>query len=142
MKILAIEDDPDFAEWCRRMLASAEVDIDPDGFKVRPRLDAGVEYAREFKPALIFLDLNLEDTRGAETVSGIPELDKIAPVIIVSGITSHSIDSQLLQKCYQAGAVGHIFKKHLKPMCSEMVAGIIVAGGYNWRRIHFSGNDR
>lgn len=137
MKILAIEDDREFADWCRRLIVEAGMKF--ESFTVCTRLSDGLLDAQAVPPSLILLDLNLDDTRGSRTVAGIPTLDAIAPVIIVSGIGGESeIDPELLQLCYQAGAVGHIFKKHLRPTCSEMVAGLIVAAGYNWRRIHCS----
>lgn len=136
MNILAIEDDKDFAKWCEVLIRDAGIKAAP--FTICDKLSDGLQYAREHCPALILLDLNLTDTQREQTVLGIPELDKLAPVVIVSGLgATNGIDPELLQLCYQAGAVGHIFKKHLIPTCSEMVAGLLVAAGYNWRRIHF-----
>lgn len=136
MKILAIEDDAVFADWCYDLLKGAGVAI--EAFVKSPSLKDGLRLAASEKPSLILLDLNLADCRHDRTIPEIPTLDAIAPVIVVSGLGSggKDIDADVLAKCYENGAVGHIFKMCVHPHCAGLISGILASSAYNWRRIH------
>lgn len=133
MRILFIEDDAEFAAIAERLLSHSGI---PLKFSVCPTLRDGLIAAEITKPDRIFLDINLVETRGFETVAGIPGLDKFAPVIIVSGLGFDDIDEEILKACYAAGAVGHIFKRNINPSSANVIAGLLLAAGFNWIRIH------
>lgn len=78
-KIMVVDDEADFSFAMEYWLKSKgyEVKIAPDGYKA-------IDLVKDFKPDLVFLDLNMPGIDGVETLRRIRELDKEVPVIVIS----------------------------------------------------------
>jgi len=78
-KIMVVDDETDFSFAMEYWLKSKgyEVKTAPDGYKA-------LDLMNEFKPDLIFLDLNMPGIDGVETLKRIRQVDKEVPVIVIS----------------------------------------------------------
>ncbi len=101
-QVLLIEDNPGDADLTRLRLVEANADIQ---VKCVDRLSAALPCLEE-KPALILLDLNLPDSRGAATYRSILDNAPGIPVVILSG----QDDEALASKALHHGAQDYLVK--------------------------------
>ncbi len=102
--VLYIEDDADNVRLVERILRrrpGIELHVAGTG-------QAGVQAARELRPALILLDNRLPDGRGIDVLRQLAADGSVSavPVVILSGDTGQSLTSELSA----AGAAGFILK--------------------------------
>lgn len=102
-KVLLIEDNPGDADLVRLRLVEANSDVQ---VKVADRLSSGLKFLTETQPALVLLDLNLPDSRGAETFRKILAQAAGIPVVILSG----QDDEELASKALHQGAQDYLVK--------------------------------
>ncbi len=92
LRILVVDDDPDFLLICRRILES-------EGYRVREARNGSqaLEMMRQEKPDLVLLDVmmstTLEGVDVSEALESDPELKNI-PVIMVSSIATSEYASE------------------------------------------------
>jgi DNA-binding response OmpR family regulator len=130
MNILFIEDEPEACDAVKRLLS--RVGFVCCKFRCIGNLHDGINEMILDRPDLILLDLNLTDCRGMDTVQKIPDLDRHAPVVVVSGMEAE----QYRSPCIRAGAMNFLYKStYLAPGVEAFfVNAIIVARGV-WKRI-------
>jgi sigma-B regulation protein RsbU (phosphoserine phosphatase) len=103
MHILLIEDNPGDADLVRLRLVEGNPELD---VACADRLSSGMESLLEDKPAVVLLDLNLPDSRGAETFRNILEKAPGVPVVVLSG---HD-DEELALKAVNQGVQDYLVK--------------------------------
>lgn len=110
--VLLIEDNPGDADLIRLRLTEADCTV---AVSCVDRLSAGIDKMREQPPSVVLLDLNLPDSRGADTFRTV--LDKVpdVPVVILSG----QDDEALAIKAVHQGVQDYLVKsditsKHLE----------------------------
>lgn len=133
MNILAIEDDNNICDLIRRTLDYAEIHV--RDYRCINTMEAALDELKSFIPDVILLDLGLPydsmdcDTPCEETISNIPFLSKIAPVIVVTGregYFTHTI---------KAGAMNCLNKQaFLKAGNEAYLANAIAAAKAVWIR--------
>jgi signal transduction histidine kinase len=101
-QVLLIEDNPGDADLTRLRLVEANADVQ---VKCVDRLSAALSCLAE-RPAVILLDLNLPDSRGAATYRSILEKAAGIPVVILSG----QDDEALANKALHQGAQDYLVK--------------------------------
>jgi response regulator NasT len=101
LKILTVEDDPIVRADLRLILEDAGYDVVPDA---RDGVEA-VDLAREHKPDLILLDLNLPRLGGVEATRQILE-ERAVPIVALTG---HS-NREVLEQAADAGAISSLTK--------------------------------
>ncbi len=101
-QVLLIEDNPGDADLTRLRLVEANADVQ---VKCVDRLSAALSCLGE-KPAVILLDLNLPDSRGAATYRSILDKAPGIPVVILSG----QDDEALANKALHQGAQDYLVK--------------------------------
>jgi len=102
-RVLLIEDNPGDADLIRLRLVEANSDVE---VKSVDRLATGLESLAETQPSLVLLDLNLPDSRGAETFRKILAKAPGVPVVILSG----QDDEELASKALNQGAQDYLVK--------------------------------
>lgn len=77
--ILLIEDDPFIIKSIKQVF--------PPGYQldVRKNLESSYEYLSEKKPAMILLDRTLPDGDGIDLLEYISQVDRVSPLLIISG---------------------------------------------------------
>jgi DNA-binding response OmpR family regulator len=120
--ILFIEDEPNLQKTVGRFL-------EDEGYEVKSALDGelGLKIAKEFKPALILLDLILPKKDGFETLKELkadPETKDI-PVIILTNLET----SDDVEKALSLGATNYLIKANYE--LSEVVKKIEAVLGNN-----------
>jgi signal transduction histidine kinase len=102
-QVLLIEDNPGDADLVRLRLVEANSDVQ---LKLVDRLSTGLECLAKMQPSLVLLDLNLPDSRGAETFRKILAKAPGIPVVILSG----QDDEELASKALHQGAQDYLVK--------------------------------
>jgi two-component system, NarL family, response regulator NreC len=106
ISILVVDDHPLLlAGLC--MLLNAEKDMVVTG--QADNAAAAVKLARDQKPAVILLDITLQDTSGLDLI---PVFRETCPAARIIMLTMHE-DLQYMQKAIQSGAAGFVLKKGL-----------------------------
>ncbi|HYA22700.1 MAG TPA: hybrid sensor histidine kinase/response regulator [Terriglobales bacterium] len=101
--VLLIEDNPGDADLVRLRLVESNPMVDVSCVN---RLSDGIASLKEQPPSLILLDLNLPDSRGAETFRKVLEKAPGVPVVILSG----QDDQALAVKALHQGAQDYLVK--------------------------------
>ncbi len=101
--ILLIEDNPGDADLVRLRLVESQADIE---VSCVDRLSDGLESLVENPPAVVLLDLNLPDSRGAETFRSVLRKAPGVPVLILSG----QDDEALAVKAVHQGVQDYLVK--------------------------------
>jgi signal transduction histidine kinase len=102
-RVLLIEDNPGDADLVRLRLVESQPDVKVDC--VGRLSDALLSLDREI-PSLVLLDLNLPDSRGAETVRRVREKAPNVPVVVLSG----QDDESLALKAVHQGVQDYLLK--------------------------------
>jgi len=118
-KILIIDDNQPLAKaWAMKLaLAGFEVDIAGHG-------RAGLIQARQHPPELILLDVLMPGLHGLDLlkwVRDVPWLVKV-PVLL---LTERYLEQEVLDECFEWGAVGLLVKEQLTP--NELVTRVQAA---------------
>ena len=111
-RVLTVEDDPIVRADLRLILEDAGFDVCPDA---RDGVEA-VELAREHRPDLILIDLNLPRIDGVEATRQILN-ERDIPIVALSGHRAGG----LVERAMEAGAVAHV----LKPFHDVQLVGTI-----------------
>jgi signal transduction histidine kinase len=101
--ILLIEDNQGDADLVRLRLVEAESDIDVSCFD---RLSTGLDSMAVNPPSVVLLDLNLPDSRGAETFRSVLRRAPGVPVLVLSG----QDDEELAIKAVHQGVQDYLVK--------------------------------
>lgn len=101
--VLLIEDNPGDADLVRLRLVESNPRVEVNCVN---RLADGIKSLSENPPALVLLDLNLPDSRGAETFRRVLENAPDVPVVILSGQN----DQALAIKALHQGAQDYLVK--------------------------------
>ncbi len=101
--ILLIEDNQGDADLVRLRLVEAQSDI---SISCVDRLSTGLESMTQNPPAVVLLDLNLPDSRGAETFRSVLRKAPGVPVLILSG----KDDEELAVKAVHQGVQDYLVK--------------------------------
>jgi CheY-like chemotaxis protein len=109
--VLTVEDDPIVSADLRLILEDAGFDVCADA---RDGVEA-VELAREHRPDLILIDLNLPGLDGVEATRQILS-ERTVPIVALTG---HS--TGIVERALEAGAVAHV----LKPFDESHLVGTI-----------------
>ncbi len=102
-RVLLIEDNPGDADLVRLRLVESNPMVNVSCVN---RLSDGIASLKEQPPSLILLDLNLPDSRGAETFRKILEKARDVPVVILSG----QDDQAMAVKALHQGAQDYLVK--------------------------------
>jgi len=103
--VLLIEDNPGDADLVRLRLVEANSDLD---VSCVDRLSDGLASISEEAPSVVLLDLNLPDSRGAETFRSVLNRAPGVPVVVLSG---HD-DEELATKAVHQGVLDYLVKGH------------------------------
>jgi response regulator NasT len=98
--VLTVEDDPIVRADLRLILEGAGFDVVPDA---RDGVEA-VELAREHRPDLILIDLNLPGIDGVEATRQILS-ERTVPIVALTGQRAG-----IVERALEAGAVAHVAK--------------------------------
>ena len=101
--VLLIEDNRGDADLVRLRLVEANSDLD---VSCADRLSAGLASMSQTPPAVVLLDLNLPDSRGAETFRKVLKEAPGVPVVVLSGRD----DEELAAKAVQQGVQDYLVK--------------------------------
>ncbi|HUK25165.1 MAG TPA: hybrid sensor histidine kinase/response regulator [Terriglobales bacterium] len=101
--VLLIEDNPGDADLIRLRLVESKSDVD---VACVDRLSTGLEQMTEDPPAVVLLDLNLPDSRGAETFRNVLSKAPGVPVVVLSG----QDDEELAVKAVHQGVQDYLVK--------------------------------
>lgn len=102
-RVLLIEDNPGDADLVRLRLVEGQSDVD---VCCVDRLSAGLDSITEAEPAVVLLDLNLPDSRGAETFRRVLSKAPGVPVVVLSG----QDDEELAAKAVHQGVQDYLVK--------------------------------
>jgi signal transduction histidine kinase len=111
-QVLLIEDNPGDADLVRLRLVEGKFPVNVNCVN---RLSDGLAFLRAETPSVILLDLNLPDSRGAETFRRVMEHSPNVPVVVLSG----QDDEVLAMKAVHQGVQDYLLKgdissKHLE----------------------------
>lgn len=112
-KVLVIEDNP----LSQRLICNYLYEIGLYQIAVTAHAKEALLLAKQLKPDLVFMDVNLPDQGGVETVKALKAMLKDTPIIAMTGHEKLSDNAPLLQ----AGASEYL----LKPFELHQVAGIV-----------------
>jgi len=101
--VLLIEDNPGDADLIRLRLVEAISDVEVNCVD---RLTTGLDSIEQKRPSVVLLDLNLPDSRGAETFRKVLSKAPGTPVVILSG----QDDQELASKAVHQGAQDYLVK--------------------------------
>lgn len=101
--VLLIEDNPGDADLVRLRLVESSSDLD---VSCVDRLSAGLESINQHQPSLVLLDLNLPDSRGAETFRKVLNKAPGVPIVVLSG----QDDEELANKAVHQGVQDYLVK--------------------------------
>lgn len=101
--VLLIEDNPGDADLVRLRLVESQSDMN---VHCVDRLSAGLDDLHREPPAVVLLDLNLPDSRGAETFRKILSKAPGVPVVVLSG----QDDEELAAKAVHQGVQDYLVK--------------------------------
>jgi two-component system, response regulator PdtaR len=111
-KILTVDDNPIVRADLRRILEDAGFEVVPDA---RDGVEA-VDLAREHRPSLVLIDLNLPRLDGVEATRRILD-ERDVPIVALTGHSSGGY----IERAAEAGAVGHV----LKPFSEAQLVGTL-----------------
>ena len=127
--VLTVEDDPIVRADLRLILEDAGFDVCADA---RDGVEA-VELARQHRPDLILMDLNLPGLDGVEATRRILH-ERSVPIVALTGHTA----SDSVERALDAGAVAHVLKPfheaHLVGTLTDVLAERAEAGAEADRR--------
>lgn len=104
MKVLLIEDDPDYFRLIQEMMAEARNSVfDLEG---ADRLETGLKYLAEREYDVILLDLGLPESHGLETFTRVQSEFLHIPIVVLTG----NIDEEQGTKAVQLGAQDYLIK--------------------------------
>jgi CheY-like chemotaxis protein len=115
-RVLTVEDDPIVRADLRLILEEAGFDVVPDA---RDGVEA-VELAREHRPDLILMDLNLPGMDGVEATRRILD-ERDVPIVALTGYTNGSS----VDRAMKAGAVAHLSKPFRDSHLVDAVSGAL-----------------
>ena len=101
--VLLIEDNPGDADLVRLRLVEANAEVSVSWVD---RLSAGLDSITEAEPVVVLLDLNLPDSRGAETFRRVLHKAPGVPVVVLSG----QDDEELAAKAVHQGVQDYLVK--------------------------------
>src|SRR5882762_5202180 len=101
--VLLIEDNPGDADLVRLRLVEGEPQVRVDCVS---RLSDALESLSRETPSLVLLDLNLPDSKGAETFRKVMEMAPNVPVVVLSG----QDDEELAVKAVHQGVQDYLVK--------------------------------
>ncbi len=104
--ILLIEDNPGDADLVRLRLTEGQPNL---RVECVPRLADALESLSKETPSLVLLDLNLPDSRGAETFRKIREMAPHVPVVVLSG----QDDDGMAAKALHQGVQDYLLKSDI-----------------------------
>ena len=113
--VLTVEDDPIVRADLRLILEDAGFDVCPDA---RDGVEA-VELAREHRPDVILIDLNLPRLGGVEATRQILS-ERAVPIVALTGHRTGCVERAL-----EAGAVAHVLKPFHDGHLVETLAGVL-----------------
>jgi signal transduction histidine kinase len=96
--ILLIEDNPGDADLVRLRLVEAHSDV---AVSCATRLSAGLASMLVETPAMVLLDLNLPDSRGAETYRKVLDQAPGVPVVVLSGLEDEEMAASAVHQGVQ-----------------------------------------
>ena len=101
IKVLLVDDEADFRQVMTFWLESK-------GYKVIPAKDGqeAIDSARDNKPDIIFLDLNMPNIDGFEALKKIREFEKNTPVILISAY----VEDKRMKEIMNYGVSGVFYK--------------------------------
>ena len=102
-RVLLIEDNPGDTDLVRLRLVEGKSPVDVNCVN---RLADGLDSLKKRSPSVILLDLNLPDSRGAETFRKVLESAPNVPVVILSG----QDDEELAMKALHQGVQDYLVK--------------------------------
>jgi sigma-B regulation protein RsbU (phosphoserine phosphatase) len=102
-KVLLIEDNQGDADLVRLRLVEGNSDV---SVSTADRLSTGLAAMNEHQPGVVLLDLNLPDSRGAETFRNILSKAPGVPVVVLSG----QDDEELAAKAVHQGVQDYLVK--------------------------------
>lgn len=112
MKILLIEDEDNIRELLAHYMRGDCFFTELKILKAE-KLDQGMKMLQEEKPDIVILDLSLPDSTAERSVSKIPEISKVCPVIVLTGTE----EPEVIRKSIENGAADYLLK-------SEDIPGI------------------
>ena len=107
IKILVVEDNPDDLTFLQEMLSGvADFPVD---LRHCVRLGEAMDYVKEvsFHPDVILLDLNLPDSRGADTFQRMRRHAPATPLVVFTGLDDEGISLTTMQGGAQDYLVKH-----------------------------------
>ena len=113
--VLTVEDDPIVRADLRLILEDAGFDVCPDA---RDGVEA-VELAREHRPDLILIDLNLPRLDGVEATRQILS-ERAVPIVALTGHRTGVVERAL-----EAGAVAHVLKPFHDSQLVQTLTGVL-----------------
>lgn len=93
-RILLIEDNEGDAFFFEELLR--QIPAFKFSLTVATRLKAGIESLRSEKFDIVFTDLGLPDSMGLDTLKALHELDKIIPIVVLTGLNDEEKGFQAL----------------------------------------------
>ena len=114
-RVLTVEDDPIVRADLRLILEDAGFDVVPDA---RDGIEA-VELAREHRPDLILIDLNLPGLDGVEATRRILS-ERAVPIVALTGHRT-----EIVERALEAGAVAHVLKPFEEGQLVGTLAGVL-----------------
>jgi len=110
--VLLIEDNPGDADLVRLRLVEADSGVEVSSVN---RLADGLAFMAKESPSVVLLDLNLPDSRGADTFRKVLEKAPGVPVVILSGQDDEALAMKALHQGVQDYLVkGDITSSHLE----------------------------
>jgi CheY-like chemotaxis protein len=116
LSILTVEDDPIVRADLRLILEDNGYEVCPDA---RDGVEA-IELAREHRPDLIVIDLNLPALDGVEATRRILG-EREVPIVALTGY----VGGDAIERAVEAGAVDHVTKPFSKERLLEAVRGAL-----------------
>ena len=101
--VLLIEDNPGDADLVRLRLVEASSDLEVACVN---RLSSGLQSLAEKTPSVVLLDLNLPDSRGADTFRTVLKKAPTVPIVVLSGLE----DEVLAAKAVHHGVQDYLIK--------------------------------
>lgn len=111
-QVLLIEDNPGDADLVRLRLVECKT---PVNINCVNRLSDGLASLTKETPSVVLLDLNLPDSRGAETFRRVMEHSPNVPVVVLSGQDDEALAIKAVHQGVQDYLIkGNISSKHLE----------------------------
>jgi len=126
LRVLLVEDNPGDARFIRetlrdatdqsldrgRRLSGREFSTDaPPELTHESELESGLRRLDEAEPDIVFLDLDLPDSRGLETLSSVLDLTETVPVVVLTGLRDRETGMEALR----LGAEEYLVKDEITP---------------------------